>query len=294
MARIPPELLKRLTATLRLSQGRTYARIAAKANDMVVDPAVAALAIAREHSIPINRYATPEQMEQLRRMRGGGHTVPPPAPGAPGAPPATAEKVGGWRRAGRGAANRQDRKTIWVVHGRNLRARDELVTFLRAIGLEPIGFGQAARRTRRGAPYTGQVLDRGIGAASAIVVLLTPDDEGRLRAQYRKANDLAYEREYTGQARQNVLFEAGMALGRNERATILVQIGDLRPFSNVAGRQVVHLSNDPASRRELVRRLGAAGCAVDDADDDWLRLGNFEGLVPESRRRKRRPTRRGS
>ena len=39
------------------------------------------------------------------------------------------------------------------------------------------------------------------------VVLMTPDDEVRLKEELRKEDDPAYESELTGQARANVLFE---------------------------------------------------------------------------------------
>lgn len=84
-------------------------------------------------------------------------------------------------------------------------------------------------------PYVGTILDTAFREAAAIVVLLTPDDEARLRKRYRKANEPKYETSLTGQARPNVLFEAGMAFGHNPGRTVLVQMGtDLRPFSDVA------------------------------------------------------------
>ena len=75
----------------------------------------------------------------------------------------------------------------------------------------------------------------------AVVVLLTADDEALLRRRFRKAKEPIHEINLTGQARANVLFEAGMALGRKPESTVLVQIGEVRPFSDIAGRHIVHL-----------------------------------------------------
>jgi predicted nucleotide-binding protein len=107
-------------------------------------------------------------------------------------------------------------------------------------------------------------------------VLFTPDDEAHLRDQFRGANEPAYETELTGQARPNVLFEAGMAMGRNPDRTIIVELGTLRPFSDIAGRHTVKLSNESVARQELAQRLNTAGCPIDLSGRDWHTEGDFE------------------
>jgi len=105
--------------------------------------------------------------------------------------------------------------------------------------------------------------------------LLTPDDEARLLPTFRKPGDPEYERKLTGQARPNVLFEAGMAFGKDPNSTVLIQLGNLRPFSDVGGRHVVFLSNHATSRQEFVTKLANAGCNVDTTGTDWLTAGDF-------------------
>jgi hypothetical protein len=56
-----------------------------------------------------------------------------------------------------------------------------------------------------------------------------------------------------------------------------VQIGDVRPISDVAGRHVVHLDNSAQRRRELATKLANAGCDVDVSGIDWLSEGDFLG-----------------
>jgi predicted nucleotide-binding protein len=162
------------------------------------------------------------------------------------------------------------------VHGRNVAARDALYAFLGAIGLRPLEFSEATMETRKGAPYVGEILDQAFAKVAAVLVLLTPDDEARLRPAFQEESDEAYEKEYTPQARQNVLFEGGMAFGRHPERTVLVQIGKSRPFTNVSGRHIVHLDNSAEKRKQLADKLAAAGCPVNLNGERWMRLGDFE------------------
>jgi predicted nucleotide-binding protein len=120
--------------------------------------------------------------------------------------------------------------------------RDQLFIFLRALEIQPIEWSQAIRLTGQPAPYVGTILETAFREAVAIVVLLTADDDARLKIHLRHKRDPAFERVLTGQARPNVLFEAGMAFGRSPENTVLIQVGDHRPFSDVAGRHIVHLT----------------------------------------------------
>ena len=106
----------------------------------------------------------------------------------------------------RPAASARD---VFVVHGRNDKARDALFAFLRSIKLDPLEWAEAVRFTGKPMPYVGEVLDAAFTRAHAVVVLFTPDDEARLKKEFRTDNDPPHEIEPTGQARPNVLFEAG-------------------------------------------------------------------------------------
>lgn len=167
-----------------------------------------------------------------------------------------------------------DQRSVFVVHGRNELLRRAMFEFLRAVGLQPIEWTQAVALTGKGSPYIGEVLDAAFAKASAVVVLMTPDEVAYLQPQYGHG-DNDPETSPAAQARPNVLFEAGMALGRDQKRTILVEVGDVRPFSDVGGRHVVRLSNSVAQRQELARRLQTAGCAADLSGSDWHIAGDF-------------------
>lgn len=164
-----------------------------------------------------------------------------------------------------------------MIHGRNEAMRRALFDFLRAIDLKPIEWSVAVAFTGKPSPYVGEILDAAMGHAQAIVVLFTGDDQARLRDEFLSVNDPVYERETTPQSRPNVIFEAGLALGKYPERTILVQIGTLRPFSDIAGRHFVRLRNSSKSRQELAGRLKLAGCNVDLSGTDWHDAGTFPG-----------------
>jgi predicted nucleotide-binding protein len=171
--------------------------------------------------------------------------------------------------------NAADSRNVFVVHGRNLEARNSLFRFLRSIGLRPIEWSQAIQLTGKASPFIGEILDVAFSNAQAVVVLMTPDDLAQLQEPFRSPNDPPYEAQLIGQARPNVLFEAGMAMGRNPDRTIIVELGALRPFSDIAGRHTIRLSNDSTARHELGQRLQNAGCAVDFSGRDWHTEGDF-------------------
>jgi len=176
-------------------------------------------------------------------------------------------------------SNERDSSMVFVVHGRNESARDEIFGFLRSIGLRPIEWSQAVRLTGKGSPYVGEVLDVAFSHAQAVVVLMTPDEIAYLRTEYG-SGDRDTETLPAPQPRPNVLFEAGIATGRDSARTILVQLGAVRPFSDIAGRHVVRLDNSAPKRKELAQRLETAGCAVDLTGDAWLEAGDLTPPEP--------------
>lgn len=165
-------------------------------------------------------------------------------------------------------------RSVFVVHGRNEALRTAMFDFLRSINLAPMEWSQAVQLTGEGSPYIGQVLDVALDHAAAIVVLMTPDEIAYLQTRYAHGED-DIETRPAPQARPNVLFEAGMALGRDARRTVLVEVGDVRPFSDVAGRHAIRLTNDVARRQELATRLTTAGCDVKVDGTDWHTTGDF-------------------
>ena len=112
-----------------------------------------------------------------------------------------------------------------------------MFSFLRSVKLHPIEWSEAIRLTAKTNPFVGEVLDAAFSHARAVLVLMTPDETTRLLPEFVRENDPSHEREPGMQPRPNVLFEAGMAMGRSPDRTVLVQLGETRLFSDIAGRR---------------------------------------------------------
>jgi predicted nucleotide-binding protein len=135
-------------------------------------------------------------------------------------------------------------------------------------------WNKALQLSGSASPYIGDVLDKAFKKAQAVVVLFTPDDEVRLKPEFQSANEPENEKKLWGQARPNVIFEAGMAFGTHPKQTILVEIGKLKPISDIVGRHASRLDNTTTKRKELMLKLQTAGCVV-DFTSDWETAGDF-------------------
>jgi len=172
-------------------------------------------------------------------------------------------------------------KNVMVVHGRNRRVRDSMFDFLRALKVNPIEWSEATRATGKGSPYVGEILDAAFKMAQAVVVLFTPDERVELELELC-SGEAEFEREKGHQARPNVFLEGGMALARDEGRTVLVEVGESRPASDLLGRHTIRMDDSPEKRNELAQRLRTAGCDLDTRDQDWYRAGRFKVRVKKS------------
>ncbi|MBI3340171.1 MAG: nucleotide-binding protein [Chloroflexi bacterium] len=169
------------------------------------------------------------------------------------------------------------KKNVFIVHGRNDKIAESMFDFLRAIELKPMEWAYAIQLMGTPTPFIKDILDVAFANAQAVVVLLTPDEMGHLKEEFQKRGDPPYDLTPTGQARLNVIFEAGMALATHPDRTILVECGDIRPFSDISGIHVVKMSNSSERRFDLVERLKQAKCEPNiEGNRRWLKVGNFE------------------
>jgi predicted nucleotide-binding protein len=276
--RIDVRLIEKLKNKLKLSRSGVYARIDRTAQDTNLPTHLAVLLVARDARVNARRFSTPEDLALVRGLANPHAHQPAPAPSA------TAVQSD----AGRPRTNRTKRKpvesrrknpdTVFVVHGRHTKARTELSHFLGSLEIKVLEWNKAVRLTRKPNPYIGQVIDAGFQNSQAIVVLLTPDDEARLKEKFIAPDEEPFERKLMGQPRQNVLFEAGMALAMYPNTTVLVRVGNLRPMSDVGGLHILHLADSSSSRKSFVSKLEIAGVVLNDDGDEWLTAGEFDTL----------------
>lgn len=147
---------------------------------------------------------------------------------------------------------------IFVVHGRDHEARDQLELVLRRLGLEPF----VLQVTGGGGDTLIEALERMIGKSAQSsfgIVLATPDDLGYLKEE--GAEDAK------PRARQNVIMEMGMLLSSltRKRCAILTK-GFVELPSNMGGVITIPF-NDHVREAvpKLVQRLQEAGFKLDAA-----------------------------
>lgn len=158
--------------------------------------------------------------------------------------------------------------------------------FLRALGLNPMEWSTAVAQAKGANPYIGDILDSAMEKVQAVIVLFSPDELAQLKEQFWAPDDRHGDGKLAGQARPNVLFEAGLALGAHPEKTVIVQVGKVRPFSDIAGKHLVRLSED-RGRNDLANRLKRLGCPVEMTGDDWMKAGYFEPTEPNTKKSKR-------
>lgn len=172
-----------------------------------------------------------------------------------------------------------DGRSVFIVHGRNTAARDELAKFLRHLDAKPITWTQAAAETAKALPTTMEIINAGMAKAQATVVIFSPDDEAQLKSAFVKADDGLHETQLTGQARQNVILEAGMALGAAPERTVLVRLGKTRLISDIEGINWIDLGDAWDNRERLRAALVNANVTLEpNRDLVSSDAGTFTGI----------------
>lgn len=168
---------------------------------------------------------------------------------------------------------------VAVIHGRNNNVKKSMFDLLYSLGLKPVDWTTATKRTGKGSPHHVDILNELLVDVTAAVVLLTPDDKVVLREEFQEDNDPEYEKRMMGQSRPNVLYEAGLAFAKLPNHTIVVEVGQLRPFSDMAGVSTIRIKDttekkDAVNRYLLAERLRTVGCVFQE-DPGFLEAGDF-------------------
>jgi Predicted nucleotide-binding protein containing TIR-like domain len=140
-------------------------------------------------------------------------------------------------------------RKIFIVHGRDENAKNEVALFLKKIGLEDIVLHQ---RPNRGRNLLTKFQEEAEGSSFA-VILMTPDDDGGLAGGPRQKR-----------ARQNVVFELGFFIGKfgTPHVAALIVPGVEKP-SDFDGICWIEFGRNADWKRELARELKSAGVPFD-------------------------------
>jgi predicted nucleotide-binding protein len=274
MPQINQALLEKLIAKLAVSRGRVYAHIQQIANNKMLDRHHAALVLAAENNVNIQRYSSPQDRAAIRGALNSGERNGITESSAPALPDSPKRSL---RKKQPAKPSRAKDNSVFVVHGRDEGLRKAMFEFLRALTLNPMEWSKAVLLPKRGGanPHVDDILDAAMARVQAVVVIFSPDDLAMLKDSLLSTGEKRTEGKLQGQPRPNVIFEAGLALGRHPEKTLLVQIGGVRGFSDIAGRHLVRLTNDVAKRKDVANRLSKIGCKVDIGGDDWMTAGDF-------------------
>ncbi|WP_164971970.1 TIR domain-containing protein [Micrococcus luteus] len=172
----------------------------------------------------------------------------------------------------------------FVVHGRDHFAAKAVRAFLRGVHIDILTWDEAKEMCNI-SPTTWEIVQKGVSTADIIIVVLSGDDQARLRPDLAGPSDPSWELSPELQPRQNVLLEAGMALGSAYEKTVLVRTQRLREISDLSGFHWVTMDGTPAARAaflgQLKKALHAAGFAdpLRDVPAMWDEeaLGTFIG-----------------
>ena len=142
-------------------------------------------------------------------------------------------------------------KEVFVVHGRDEGAREKVARFLERLDLRPVVLHEK--------PNEGRTIIEKIENYTQVVgfavILLTPDDEGRLK---EGRGDLK------PRARQNVVFELGYFIGKLGRGHVCALVkGEVEKPSDYDGVVYIPLDDSGGWEKSLIQELKSAGYDID-------------------------------
>lgn len=273
MAQINPRLLAKIAQKKGIEPRAVYPLISKVVNETFLGRDLAALVLASRLHINIYKYSTPAELAAIRGHLSGQAIAPMRAEARAAVASPSSPRRG--TPAARVVKPKPNDNSVFVIHGRDIALKESMDAMLSALGCKPLEFQQAVARVRgTGNPWIGDVLDKVFAQAQALVVLFSPDDETKLKDHFVGSSEKKTEGKLQGQARANVIYEAGMAMARHQEKTIMVQVGSIKGFSDIFGRHMLHLNDSPTSRNNFVLRLEQI-CKVDRTGNRWMEVGDF-------------------
>lgn len=142
-----------------------------------------------------------------------------------------------------------DYTKVFIVHGRDNEAKQEVARFIEKLGLEAIILHEQVSRSHTIIEKIEEYSNVGYA-----VVIYTPCDEGRLKG----------EKEFNSRARQNVVFEHGFLMGKIGRKNVCALVkGDIETPNDISGVIYENMDSSGAWKLSIAKELKAAGYQID-------------------------------
>lgn len=143
-----------------------------------------------------------------------------------------------------------NRKQIFVVHGRDDLARIEVARFIEKLGLEPIILNEQAN--------LGQTIIEKIESNSNVgfaIIIYTPCDVGNFKE---------YKDNLNPRARQNVIFEHGYLMAKIGRSNVCALVKDnVETPNDISGIVYITMDKYNAWQRTVANEMKARGYNID-------------------------------
>lgn len=145
----------------------------------------------------------------------------------------------------------RNKRKVFIVHGRDNEAKQEVARFISDLGLEPIILHEQASSGMT----IIEKIERYTNDADFALVLYTPCDEGRC---VHDTKDVLRNR-----ARQNVVFEHGYLMAKLGRKNVCALVkGDIETPNDISGVVYVTLDGYGGWKNEVTKELKACGYVI--------------------------------
>jgi predicted nucleotide-binding protein len=147
----------------------------------------------------------------------------------------------------------RNKRNVFIVHGRDNEAKQEVSRFIESIGLKAIILHEQANAGMT----IIEKIEHYAGEADFALVLYTPCDQGR---GYHESKMPPKDR-----ARQNVVFEHGYLMAKLGRENVCALVkGTIETPNDISGVVYVSLDQSGAWQREIVKELRACGYTINN------------------------------
>lgn len=147
----------------------------------------------------------------------------------------------------------RNKRNVFIVHGRDNEAKQEVSRFIDSIGLKAIILHEQANAGMT----IIEKIEHYSGEADFALVLYTPCDQGRGHHEKKIPPK--------DRARQNVVFEHGYLMAKLGRENVCALVkGTIEKPNDVSGVVYVSLDQSGAWQKEIVKELRACGYTINN------------------------------